>query len=64
VVVGLGGEIQPTFSQRLRQAGLDPSIQVEAVVQEEAKGQEASRETVVRTNGSEVGIISDEEKKQ
>jgi hypothetical protein len=34
------------------------------VVQKEAKGQEASRETVVGTNGPEVRVVNDEQKKQ
>jgi acyl-coenzyme A synthetase/AMP-(fatty) acid ligase len=43
---------------------LDPFIQVEAVVQEKAKGQVASRETVIPTSGTEVRIVNDEQKKQ
>jgi hypothetical protein len=54
VIVGLGGEPQPAWTLKFRQVGLDPLIQVEAVVQKKVKGQEASRESVERANGSEV----------
>jgi hypothetical protein len=52
------------ISLRPRKARANPLIQVEAVVQEKAKGQEASRESVVPTSGPEVRIVNDEQKKQ
>ena len=64
VTVGLGEEVKGMCSRIPRKAGLDPLIQVEAAVQEKAKGQEASRESVVPTNGPEVRIVDEEQKKQ
>jgi hypothetical protein len=64
VVVGLGSEPRLLWTLELCKVGLDPLIQVEAVVQEDAKGQEASRQSVKRANGSEVRIVNDKEKKQ
>ena len=64
VTVGLVDEVRPTWPQRLRKAGLHPLIQVEVVVQEKAKGQVTSRETVVRMNGAEVRVVNDEQQKQ
>src|SRR5208337_2290960 len=52
------------YSQSRREGGWDPMIQVEAVVQEQAKGQEASRESVDRMDGPEVQIVNHEQKKQ
>ena len=64
VTVGLLDEVRPIWPQRLRKAALHPWIQVEVVVKENTKGQVASRETVVPTNGPEVRIVNDQQKKQ
>jgi hypothetical protein len=60
----LGGEVSPMRSQGLVKNRFDPSIQVEAVVQEKVKGEEAIRESVVRANGTKICVVNDEEKKQ
>ena len=59
-----GGEVCPMRSQGLRKKRFDPAIQVGVVVQEKVKGEEAIRKAVVRTNGTKVQIVNDEEKKQ
>ena len=52
------------YPQRSCQTGLDPLIQIEAVVEEEAEGQKTSRVSVIPADGPEVQIIDDKQKKQ
>ena len=58
------GEVEAARPQASCQTWLDPLIQVEAVVEKEAEGQETSRVRVIPADGAEVQIIKDEQKKQ
>ena len=52
------------YPQRSCQTRLDPLIQIQAVVEEEAEGQKTSRVSVIPADSPQVQVIDDEQKKQ